>query len=232
MKFQNNKTFHKQFESINKISYYPYVGLNYEKNKQKILVFAHNIPIRSDKFELESKRMSSPTHFADSLEEYTYKKREYTKAFRNFIKGANKLSSNYSKNSDQGVKGKIDSFVSKISFANYINGLVKSDTQIDVKIDSEQLELSHKINTELINILKPTHIICWGKDVFDYVVKTVDGELNYSKSLNKKGFAQAQITKNKTTINILKTFHPSMPGFGHLKPETHNIIGDFLENKK
>ena len=133
---------------------------------------AYNIPCPLDIYEAEQIRTSSKTHFADALGEFTYQQGWWTTTFRNFIKGSLGITENYSINSDIKVTSSIDKFVSEITYANYINDLVPSDNSLNVTIEPQLLKRSNNINKEIFNILKVSHIVCWGKFVFNHYLIT------------------------------------------------------------
>jgi hypothetical protein len=128
----------------------------------------------------------------------------------------------------------------KISFGNYINGFVESDKQINVDIPLELIEKSHSINKKIINTLKVTHIICWGKQVFEHILNRNDSQneiyrfSDFEKNLpqqnlkNRNGFEYAKIKIDNRTIYVLKVFHPSMPSFGAYNESTQKLINWFL----
>ena len=198
------------------------------------MIFAHNIYCSSSKFEAELERTKSPTHFSDALDEYVYVQAKWTTAFRNFIKGSLAIKENYSIDSNEETKGKINDFINRISFTNYINDLVKSETANNVTIDPKLLKISSEINTKLLLILDVTHIICWGKNVFNYIMALDDVKILERHNLKeidglvfRNGFEYSKIQFKGKEIHILKTFHPSMPSFGHKNDNTHNIFNWF-----
>jgi hypothetical protein len=235
MKFINNIEFIEKFETIDQIRFYPYVGKNYLKSENKILVLAHNIYCPVEKFESEQKRTSSKTHFADALEEYTYDQGCWTKTFRNFIKGTLALNENFTRNSSAETIEKVDKFVESISYTNYINDLVPSNQANNIAVNPSLINLSTKINNEIYRILETTHIFCWGKNVFNYIINQENTKileqtkLLTEENISKQGFEYAKVLINNQEIHLLKTFHPSMPKFGHKKENTHKIINWFLK---
>lgn len=237
MNFPNNTIYNDSFSQINNIRFYPYVGQNFPDSNKKILVMAYNIPCPLEIYESEQIRTSSKTHFADALGEFTYYQGWWTTTFRNFIKGSLGICENYTINSDISIKSKIDNFVNEISYANYINDLVPSDNPVNVIIETKLLERSHSINREIFKVLNTSHIVCWGKQVFNHIlsqpdVKIISRVSNFCtiEGLNhKKGFEYAQISLGNQKIHLLKIFHPSMPSFGHKKKETHKIFDWFYK---
>lgn len=231
MKFPNNQIYNEKFSKIPSIEFYPYVGQNFGANNKRILVFAHNIPVSSDKYEKELKRTADPNHFANQMVGYAYDELSWAKAFRNFIKGSVGLTKNYNKNSDSETIKKVDEFVKKIAFTNFINGLVKSDSAINTQVSKKEIERSKNINNEILKILNVTHCVCWGKHVYNYILKLPDFKKIHNEKLNKRGFGYAIIENinNHQQIHLLKVFHPSMPGFGHFKKSTHEIFNWFYK---
>ncbi|WP_313032330.1 hypothetical protein [Soonwooa sp.] len=235
MKFAHNNYFDKKFSSINQIRFYPYVGKNYNQNEKKILVLAHNIYCPIEKYESEQIRTASKTHFADALEEYTYDQGWWTKTFRNFIKGTLALKENFTRSSSDIVIKKVDSFIESISYTNYINDLVPSNNANNIAVNPHLIKLSSEINNEIYKILETSHIFCWGKNVFNYIinqenVNIVERTNLLTKSeIKKQGFEYAKILIDNQEIHLLKIFHPSMPKFGHKKEDTRKIIEWFME---
>ena len=235
MKFKNNIVFNTAFENIKDIRFYPYVGNHFPSQQKRILVFAHNIYCPPEIFESEQLRKSSKTFHADTLEQNTYQHGLWTRAFRNFIRGSLSISENYTSNSNRDVIDKIDSFVEKISYTNYINDLVSSDNANNINVNSDLVNKSHLINNELIKILDATHIVCWGKNVFNYIIS--QPEIIISERIsnfgeiaglqNKKGFEYVKIKTESKEIHVLKVFHPSMPSFGVNNKDTHSIMNWF-----
>lgn len=226
-KFPHNPQYNRQFARIKDITWYPYIGKNFGKTDKRIMVYAHEIPYIKDDFEAEVKRTSSPTFFADVLDEYTYINEKWSAAFRNFLKGAVGLIENYNKNSPPEIIAKIDNFVSSIAYTNFIDGLVNGLSHINTSKTQEQIERSKRINLEILKIMGMTHCICWGKQVFGHVCGYSVKPIKEEKL--EKGFSKTQITlDNNQIINVLKIFHPSMPSFRHLHKNTHKIFSDFL----
>ena len=151
----------------------------------------------------------------------------YTKSFRNFLKGALGIHHNFDENSVEAVV--IDDYLSKICYTNYINDFVITEEKNNVIIPAEQLERSRIINEQLLEILKPTHLICWGKEVFQYLISNPRYKTLEAKNLGKPGFNYAKIQDVATnqTFHLLKVFHPSMPGFGVYDEKTHEIFAWF-----
>lgn len=229
MKFPRDKKFDSSFSNIKNIRFYPYVGKEFDNQEKRIMVFAHNIPVPTYKYNSEQKRTQSPTHFADAMEEFTYEKGWWTKTWQNFIKASTGLKTNYSVNSDTQTIKKIDNFVNRISYTNFINDLVESDNSTNVKIPHELIEKSKRINASILAILGITHCVCWGKEVFNYMKDNKTFEVIEQSDYSKKGFGYMKV-KNLNggqKMHVLKVFHPSMPGFGQFKNDTQEILQTF-----
>ena len=227
MKILSNQTRQKNFQTIPQIRFYPYVGENFENAKVKTLVLAHNRYCHPLDWEDVRKNTADPNHFADSVGEFTYAKAWYTKSFRNFLKGALGIHHNFDENSAEAPL--INDYLSKICYTNYINDFVISEEKNNVIILAEQLERSRIINEHLLEILKPTHLISWGKEVFQYLISNPRYKTVEIKNLGKPGFNYAKIQDVATnqTFHLLKVFHPSMPGFGVYDEKTHEIFAWF-----
>lgn len=52
------------------------------------MVYAHNIPIKTDEYEKRLEEWEDPATWADCVEEYTYVQGWWTEAFRFFVKAA------------------------------------------------------------------------------------------------------------------------------------------------
>ncbi|MFO7789425.1 MAG: hypothetical protein R6V32_02550 [Bacteroidales bacterium] len=231
MKFKNDTTFQKDFEKINDIVFYPYVGKQFKHETKRIMVFAHNIYGSPETRDIQEKKKENPTTFAGAMEAYTYDQRDWTEAFRYFVKGALCLQKNYSKNSDAETINTVDEFIEKIAFVNFIQDIIISDNPI-VKAAPEEINKSIKINQELLKILEPTHVICWGEQTEKYLLR-MD---NYSKvekdKLGKKGFYYSKL-KNKDNgkiMHVLRISHPGYPQWFHpFSPKTHEIFDWFFD---
>ncbi len=228
MKFPHNPEFNSQFDRISGLKWYPYVGGNFGKRPQRVMVYAHNIPIKPEEFEAKSVEFQSKATWADCIEEYAYEQGWWTEAFRYFVKGAVGLRENYTRNSSPEIIAKVDAFLSGISYCNFIQGLVKSDSQI-AQADAGLVAESKRINKEILGILGITHFICWGAPVFDYA-KAIPGVTPESeKSYDQKGFGYCLVWRDAThPMHVLKIHHPSMPNFKPYSAETQKIISDFL----
>ena len=227
MKILSSITHQKNFQIIPEIQFYPYVGENYDSEKVKTLVLAHNRYCHPLDWEDVRKNTADPDHFADSVGEFTYAKAWYTKSFRNFLKGGLGIHHNFDENSPEAPL--INDYLSKICYTNYINDFVITEEKNNVIIPAEQLERSRIINEHLLEILKPTHLICWGKEVFQYLISNPRYKTLEAKNLGKPGFNYAKIQDVATnqTFHLLKVFHPSMPGFGVYDEKTHKIFAWF-----
>ena len=228
MKFPHNPKFNAQFDQIPGLVWYPYVGQDFEQSAQRIMVFAHNIPMDEENYEAKTREWTAKATWADALEEYTYEQARYTKAFRSFIKGALGLDENYGYESNPSVINKVDAFVTRIAYGNFIQGLVKSNSAL-ATADWDTVTRSKAINRPILEILGITHCICWGKNVFDYITTSEGFDTLQHEDLNKGGFAQSLIENEQGhKMRVLKIYHPSMPSFGHKTTETHSILSTFL----
>lgn len=227
MKFPTSRHLEPQLKAIPELRFYPYVGEKYEQQEKRILVLANNRYCDPLDWEDVKIRTADPYHFADIMEEFTYEQKWYTKAFRQFIKGSLGITTNFNVNSIEAKA--VEDFIERISYTNYINDFVISDGKTNLEIPFVQLERSRIIHEKQVEILDPTHIVCWGKEVFSYIVSNRRYQISELKSLPKNGFGYAlvkdAVTKKK--IHVLKTFHPSMPGFGVYHPDTHQIFDWF-----
>ncbi len=228
-RFTRDTGYDPRFDKIQGLQWYPYVGKDFEGAAQRIMVFAHNIPVRPKIFDEKCKEWSGKGAWADAIEESAYVKASYTKAFRYFVKAATGLTENYGKDSRPEITIKVDEFLRRIAFINFIQELVKSEGQI-ARAEREQVERSKAVNREILNVLGITHCICWGKSVYEYVrgmegFKPIPGtETQY----RKKGFASCTIdVGDGKQMRCLKIFHPSMPDFLPVQ-DAHSIIAGFL----
>jgi len=234
MKFPRDTQFDSAFDEIPDLTWYPYVGPNYLKSNRRVLVFAHNIPVNADEYEGKLQDWKSKEYWAKCVEEYAYtNKVNYTKAFRYFIKAAVGLKGDYDYNSDADTQSRVDAFIQGIGYLNYIQELVKkpdgSDKQ-SVVASPSQIKKSKLINKRILNILKPTHCICWGRHVFSYIKQNEEFKASAQDKSLGKGFATSCITTDEGhPIKLLKIYHPSMPGLRPYSDHTHNIIRTFME---
>lgn len=236
-KFPHDKTFNDQFDKIKDLRFYPYVGKNFISAEKRILVFAHNVPVKKIDYEAKLLSTKERDHFVNDFTNYSYLHDGWTSAFRKFLKGSLSFKEEYTENPSSDISNKIDDFVIKIAFANYIYELVCSDSMINVIVPDEFKSKSNAINHEIINILEITHIVCWGKHVYGYLlnheaVKICKGERwnNFESKIglkNRKGFEYSKIEIDGRQIHVLKIFHPSMPGFGVYNESTHKIMDWF-----
>lgn len=125
----------------------------------------------------------------------------------------------------------VEDYLSKICYTNYINDFVITEEKNNVVIPKEQLERSKIINEQLLEILQPTHLISWGKEVYQYLISNPRYKVLETKNLDKAGFqfAKIQDVESGAVFNLLKVFHPSMPGFGVYDEKTHEIFAWFNE---
>lgn len=233
---ERDESYNTSFKKATNIKFYPYVGSAYSKSEHKILVFGHNYPVPPKDVESVAKKLIDPMSLVYEINNYTYLRKKWTMAFRQFVRGSLGIKNVYSEKSNVEILIPVKSFVESISFVNFISDLVSSDKKINVNLKTEEISESIKINKEIINILAPTHIICWGQ-TFEYIKNNDSFQLkNYTHKLTedlveKKGFAYAILEHNGLKIHILKIFHPSMPGFGHRKEITHQIMDWFYKLK-
>ena len=233
MKFLRNKEFDGQFDQLD-LTWYPYIGRDFGSNGQRLMVFAHNIPAKPLDYEAKAKEWTKAKgEWADALDEYTYVAKNYTKSFRFFIKGAVGLSDDYMDYSDPlsdpSITDKVDSFVWRIAYGNFIQALVKNENQCATAVP-EDIHRSKVINQQILKTLGITHCICWGKPVFEYVT-TMDGyQVLKSENLSKPSFGYALVqNESGSRMHLLKVHHPCRPqGFGPFTAKTHNILAEFL----
>jgi hypothetical protein len=228
MKFPRDTQFDTSLNKIQDLTWYPYIGSNYLTSEQRVFVFAHNIPVQPEDYEEKLKMWGSKDYWACHVEEYTYEEERYTKAFRSFIKSIVKTKFDYS--SDADTLFRVDEFIKKICYLNYIQDLVVGNTQLTVA-NSTQIEKSKLINKSILNILKPTHCICWGRHVFNYIKQTQGFSVSGPDKILRKGFAINSVTIDAGhKFKLLKVYHPSMPSFSPYSEATQNIIHSFLED--
>jgi len=228
MKFPRDTQFDTSLNKIQDLTWYPYIGSNYLTSEQRVFVFAHNIPVRPEDYEEKLKDWGSKDYWARCIEEYTYVRKPYTKAFRSFVKSI--VKTKFDDNPDADTQFRVDEFIKKICYLNYIQDLVVGNTQLTVA-NSTQIEKSKLINKSILNILKPTHCICWGRHVFNYIKQTQGFGISGPDKTLRKGFAINFVTMDDGhEIKLLKVYHPSMPSFSPYSEATQNIIHSFLEN--
>lgn len=230
MKLKNNERYINEFGCVDELIYYPFVGEKYETNEKRILVYAHNIYYEKNDIEDEYERTKDPLHRANEMDLYVYgNAKGWNKSFRNFIKGSVGLKSDYSKNSSEALKETINNFVSKIAFTNFINGMVKSKNKTPI-VPDQQINQSIQIQTQVLKILNPTHIIFWGEKPLSYFKKIdIVTELNQKRYLGKRGFYNQQFELNGNKIEVLQILHPGFNFFGPRNPKTHQIFADFIK---
>jgi len=228
MKFPHNPKFNTEFDRVPGLKWYPYVGMNFGEKPQRVMVYAHNIPIKPEEYEAKAAEFQPKSTWADCMDEYTYEQGEWTEAFRYFVKGAAGLGDNYTRDSSPEIIVKVDSFISGISYINFIQGLVKSDSQM-AQAEAALISDSKRINKEILDILGITHCICWGAPVFEYV-RTIPGWTAESdKNYDRKGFGYCMVRRGANApMHVLKIHHPSMPNFHSYSAETQKILSDFL----
>lgn len=230
MKIKNNEKFLNEFRSVDELIYYPFVGEKYETIEKRILVYAHNIYYEKNDIEDEYERTKDPFCRANEMDLYVYgNAKGWNKSFRNFIKGSVGIKSDYSKNSSEVLKDTINNFVSKIAFTNFINGMVKSKNKTPI-VPNHQISQSIKIQTRILKLLTPTHIIFWGEKPLNYF-KNIDGviELAPKRYLEKRGFYTHQFELNGNKIDVLQIYHPGFNFFGPRNSKTHQIFSEFLK---
>jgi hypothetical protein len=230
VRFPRDESFDAQFDRIEGLSWYPYVGKDFTKCESRVMVFAHNIPIPAKDYDAKLHEWKARDTWAssDTIEEYTYCRGWWSKTFRSFLKGAVGLQEDFDEHSDAETLGRIEAFLHKISYINFIQGLVKSETQIAMAT-AEQIELSIKVNREILGVLGVTHCICWGKPVFEYVQSMAGFRTLSEASLPRSGFSSCTLdVGNGSAMHCLRIYHPSMPGFGPFGTDTQSIIAAFL----
>lgn len=232
MKFPRDTSFDSQFATVEGARWHPFVGKDFRSNGRRLLVYAHNIPIPPDEYESRIHEWKDPAEWANAIEEYTYEQGWWTEAFRYFIKGAVGLTQNYNGNSEPSVIQAVDRFVNGMAYLNFIQDLVKSETQM-ANATWEQVRLSQKINREYVRILEPTHCICWGTPTYRYVTSMDGYRIISEEAAGKRGFSSCLLeTDTGRLLNVLRIFHPSMPqGFSPYSESTQRIIAGFLARR-
>ena len=232
-KFPRDKRFDARFDEVKDLIWYPYVGKRFGENGVRVMVYGHNAYLNAQDYEKTKKKwVSDKAEWANCIEEYTYEHGWYTKAFRYFIKGAVGLKSDFfgygERISDPSILERVDSFIEQIAWINFIQDAVKSDKAL-AYVEPEQIERSIKINREILKILNVTHCICWGKPTYEYVCSRSSFNILSEKHEGKRGFSSCVIdVGGGKTMRCLKTYHPSMPGFGPFSDATFSIISGFL----
>lgn len=229
MKFPHDSRFDAAFDQIPDLIWYPYVGRTFADQETRIMVFGHNAYMDPVTNAARKADFAQKNAYTGTLEEFTYWKVWYTRAFRAFVKGAVGLTKNFGDESDPAVIAKVDNFIDRISHINFIQGLVESPVALTLA-RPEQIRQSIQINERILEVLGITHVICWGDHVFDYVMRMDGITVLRSQQFNQRGFSQ-RLIKNKLgrQVQVLKVFHPSMPGgFKPYSPEIQQILADFL----
>lgn len=231
-RFQRDEQFDSAFDRVPKLVWYPYVGQDFASRKPRIMVYAHNIPMapESCKAKMEEWKAKDAWATRESIGEYTYCRGWWTKAFRYFVKAAVGLQRDYDENSAPDVTGRVDAFVRRISYINYIQGLVPSDSQL-VEAGPDLIAMSKAINKEVLRILEITHCICWGKHVFGFLLNTEGYKVLNQNDSSLAGFGKAVIdTGEGRLLKLAKVYHPAMPSFRCYSTETQAFISDFIES--
>ncbi len=232
-KFQRDKQFDDRFNRIEGLIWYPYVGKHFGQNGKRIMVYAHNAPVDSKEYdETRRKWEADKAYWANTVDEYAYDHpgNRYNKAFRNFIKAAVGFMTDYRRDSDPQAIERVDSFVDRIAYLNFIQGAVKGDKK-NASATQEQIGKSKKVNREILRILDITHCICWGKHVYGYVRDMAAFNASPDKLEGRRGFSSCVIdVGGGKMLRCLRIFHPSMPWFSPYSDKTQSIISRFLES--
>lgn len=229
MRFPRNTSFDSLFAGVEGARWHPFVGKDFGSNGRRLMVYAHNIPIKPAEYERKLVEWADPATWANAIDEYTYEQGWWTEAFRYFIKGAVGLKENYNANSSATVTDAVDRFVNGMAYLNFIQDLVKSEGQI-ATASWEQVTLSQKVNRDFLRTLEISHCICWGTPTYNYL-KSIQGYRVLSEqSEGKRGFSSSVVeTETNTRLKVLRIFHPSMPqGFSPYSESTQKIIAEFL----
>ena len=223
--FEHYAGYDGKLKKIEKLIHLPYVGKNYRHGNTRVLVFGDNWPENPSTME---ERNSEPDLYTASRSEYTWKKEAYTAAWRNFLISYSNLKSDYNPNGDIIELLPVISTVEQIAFKNFIDGVVPSNKQSQVHIGRERFEHSCRVNIRLLEILDPTHIVCWGGSTFEKVKYILNGKNRHLQDSGKKGFAYMPMPHDMPKYHVLKVSHPGWPGFGRYKADTHKIYRKFL----
>lgn len=227
MTFDRDKSFDQSFNNIPHLKWYPYIGPNFHKDGNRLMVFAHNMAANKNNVAESLKKSEAPGYWADSIYQYIYWKAPWTKAPRAFIKGSLGLKKDFGEESEASVRERVNTFVNQIAYVNFIQDVVVSDTPM-TEGTPEQIRVSKTINKEILNILKVTHCIAWGKPTYGYI-KNIEGyRVKSERSEGKAGFSSCVIDTGDFEFKLLKVFHPSMPSFSPFSVKTHQIISGFL----
>jgi len=229
MKFARDTSYDSAFASISDIRWYPYVGLDFGSHGRRIMVYAHNIPIKPAEYEARLIQWKDPAHWADRIEPYAYESKWWSEAFRYFIKAAVGLQKNYKGDSSPEVLERVDSFIRQIAYLNFIQDLVKSDKAL-ASATWEQAKVSRLINREILKTLKITHCICWGKPTYEHVKAIPGFTWRQEKQEARRSFSSCVVDAGDGhSFHLLRIFHPSMPkGLAPYSEATQKIIADFL----
>lgn len=228
MKFSHNPQFDQEFDRIPGIVWYPYVGQRFPHCPQKLMVFAHNAPATEKEYERRKSHYEKRSMWNECIEDYTYQRGWWTEAFRFFLKGAVGLRENYGPSSDPAVIDRVDRFVDRIAWINFVQGMVQSE-RARTLAKPEQVERSKRINREILEILQITHCICWGKPVFEYVSAIEGNRVLTNENLDQAGFGYRLIQNGRgRRMHLLKVYHPSMPRYKPYSSKTQDIVTAFL----
>ncbi len=151
-RFPRDAGYDPEFKKIQGLQWYPYVGKDFKGAGQRIMAFAHNIPVRPGDYEKRRGEWSGQDTWANAIEEFAYEEARYTRAFRYSVKVAAGLTGNYGRGSMPEITTKVDGFLRRIAFINFIQELVKSEKQI-AQAAPEQVERSKAVNREILNVL-------------------------------------------------------------------------------
>lgn len=137
------------------------------------------------------------------MEEFVYQQGWWTSTFRKLIKGSLGITENYNRYSNESIINSIDEFVYSIAFVNYINDNIPTSSSINVNIPIEIVKEIHIINKQFVNILMPTHVVCWGKEVYNHLIAWPEIRmLKRDMNLGIKGFESSLIAINGRQIRL------------------------------
>ena len=228
MKFTRDKSFDSQFSEVKDTVWYPYVGKTFGSRGRRIMIYAHNIPVKPQEYDLDQFKEKDPAFWADSIDQYTYDRYRWTEAFRYFVKGAVGLADNFNAQSPASIISRVEAFIHEIAYLNFIQGLVKSDLKLAVAT-KEQICHSKAVNREYLRILQISHCICWGKPTYEYVKSLAGFHVISEKGEGKKGFSSCVLDTGTSNMHVLRVYHPSMPAyFSPYSKDTQGIISRFL----
>ncbi len=231
MEIPKDSTYEPEFDTIECLRWYPFVGQRFRDSGNRALVFAHNIPVRKSDIENRKSQWSSKATWANAINEYTYSKRNYKRAFRSFVKAGSALTCNFDESSNPSTLKRVSNFLETISYVNFIQDIVVSEVQ-NALATPEQIEISKRIAVDLFEVLDVTHCICWGAHVTDYILST-EGTTDVKFSpLPRAGFGFGTFkTTTGRQVEILKVYHPGMPSFGCYSKQTQSLISSFMNRK-